>query len=77
MTSLHARSVAELAPALASGTLSVRALVEALLERIEATEGTTRAWAHLDRALALAEAARRAAVPIEARGPGFGVPLGV
>ena len=77
MTDLADRGVAELAPALASGALSVRELVEALLMRIDATEPSVRAWVHLDRARALAEASRLDAEPIEARGAAFGLPLGV
>ncbi|MEO8484880.1 MAG: amidase [Betaproteobacteria bacterium] len=77
MTDPADRGVAELAPALASGALPVRALVEALFARIDATEPAVHAWVHLDRALALAEADRLDAVPIEARGAAFGLPLGV
>ena len=50
---------------------------QALLARIDATEPSVRAWVHLDRAHALAEAARLDAEPIEARGAAFGLPLGV
>ena len=77
MSDLADRGVAELAPALASGALEVRELVVALLARIDATEPSLRAWAHLDRAHALAEAARLDAEPVEARGAAFGLPLGV
>ena len=77
MKDLHAAGVAELAPALASGQLAVRTLVEALLERIDATDGATRAWVHLDGARALGDATRLDSVPVEARGPAFGIPLGV
>jgi len=77
MSDLADKGVAELAPALASGALSVRELVEALLARVDATEPAVRAWAHVDRAHARAEAARLDAEPIEARGAAFGLPLGV
>ena len=77
MIDLADRSVAELAPALASGALSVRELVLALFARIDATEPSVRAWVHLDRAHALAEAARLDDEPVEARGTAFGLPLGV
>ncbi|HEY8244356.1 MAG TPA: amidase [Casimicrobiaceae bacterium] len=77
MSDLADRSVAELAPALASGALPVRELVLALLARIDATEPSVHAWVHLDRAHALAEATRLDAEPIEARGAAFGLPLGV
>ena len=77
MNDLAQRSVAELAPALASGALSVRTLVEALLARIYATEGAVHAWAHVDRAHALAQAERLDDEPVEARGAAFGLQLGV
>ena len=77
MTDLADRSVAELAPALASGALPVRELVLALFARVDATEPSVHAWVHLDRAHALAEAARLDIEPIEARGAAFGLPLGV
>ena len=77
MSDLADRSVAELAPALASGALTVRELVLALFARIDATEPSVHAWVHLDRAHALAEAARLDIEPIEARGAAFGLPLGV
>ena len=77
MSALADRSVAELAPALASGALTVRELVLALFARIDATEPSVHAWVHLDRAHALAEAARLDIEPIEARGAAFGLPLGV
>ena len=77
MNDLHARSVTELASALASGALAVRDLVAALLARIDATDAGIRAWAHLDRERALAEAARLDALPVAQRGAVFGLPLGV
>jgi len=48
-----------------------------LLARIDATEPSLRAWVHLDRAHALAQADRLDAEPVEARGAAFGLPLGV
>lgn len=77
MSDLHARGVAELAPALASGALSVRDLVAALIARIGATDAGIRAWAHLDPDRALAEAARLDAMSDARRGSVFGLPLGV
>ncbi len=77
MNDLHARGVTELAPALASGGLTVRGLVAALLARIDATDAGIRAWAHLDRDRALAEAGRLDALPATRRGAVFGLPLGV
>ena len=63
MNDIHARGVTELAPALASGRLTVRGLVAALLARIDATDAGIHAWAHLDRDRALAEAGRLDALP--------------
>jgi Asp-tRNA(Asn)/Glu-tRNA(Gln) amidotransferase A subunit family amidase len=77
LTELVARRVTDLAPALASGALTVRALVTALLARIDATDAGVKAWAHLDRELALSEAGRLDAMPADARGHAFGMPLGV
>jgi len=77
VSDLHARGVAELAPALASGALSVRDLVAALIARIGATDAGIRAWAHLDPDRALAEAARLDAMSDARRGSVFGLPLGV
>ena len=77
MSDLVDRDVAALAPALASGALRVRTLVEALLARIDATEPRVHAWTHVDRELALADAERLDAIPVEARGKAFGLPLGV
>ncbi len=55
------------------------ALTEACLERIEALEPAVRAWAHLDAAAALAEAADRDADVRAGRplGPLHGVPIGI
>ncbi|CAG0949932.1 amidase [Burkholderiales bacterium] len=77
MIELHARGVRDLAPELASGALSVSELVAALIARIDATDEGVRAWAHLDRDRALAEAARLDALPVASRGAAFGLPLGV
>jgi len=74
---VHARSAIELVAALQDGTLTAAALVEALLARIDATDGPVRAWAHLDRARARAEAKRVDALPAGARAPLHGLALGV
>jgi Asp-tRNA(Asn)/Glu-tRNA(Gln) amidotransferase A subunit family amidase len=60
---------------LAAGRLTAESLTRACLERIAEREPVVRAFAHLDAELALAEARRRDAAP--ARGPLFGLPLGV
>lgn len=70
-------SAAEAAAAIRSGTLTSRALVTACLERIAERDGTVRAWAYLDPDLVLAQADAADAVPLAARGPLHGVPVGV
>ncbi|MCE7876567.1 MAG: amidase [Betaproteobacteria bacterium PRO3] len=77
MNALHARSLAELAPALASGHLRAHELAHALIARIAATDAGVRAWAHVDRSIALDAAARLDDTPVGARGGAFGLPLGV
>jgi Asp-tRNA(Asn)/Glu-tRNA(Gln) amidotransferase A subunit family amidase len=74
---LHARSATELAAAMQDGTLSATDLVEALLARIDATDGPVHAWAHLDRARVRAEAKLADARPAGARAPLHGLALGV
>lgn len=64
---------------LEEGRITVRELVETCLARIEIDEPRIRAWAHLDRDYALAQAealdeARRRGRP---QGPLFGLPVGV
>jgi amidase len=64
----------EAAGAIASGAVSPRALAEASLARIRATEPSIHAWAHLDPERALKLAATRAHGPSGAlRGIGIGV----
>lgn len=74
---LHARPLRVLVAALREGSLRATDLVDALLARIDATDGPVRAWAHLDRARVRAEAALADARPAEARGPVHGAPMGV
>jgi Asp-tRNA(Asn)/Glu-tRNA(Gln) amidotransferase A subunit family amidase len=70
-------SAVEAADRIRDGRLSSVDLVGACLDQIAETDGTLRAWAHLDRDLALAQAAeldaiRRAGMPL---GPLHGVPV--
>jgi Asp-tRNA(Asn)/Glu-tRNA(Gln) amidotransferase A subunit family amidase len=67
------------AEAIRSGRLTSEALVAACLARIDAREDAVRAWIHLDRdhALAQARAADRAHRDGEAQGPLHGVPVGI
>lgn len=69
----------QLRVALEEGRITAREIVETCLARIEADEPRIRAWAHLDRDYAIAQAdlldeARRRGRP---QGPLFGLPVGV
>src|SRR5688500_7792758 len=68
-------TAAEAARRIAARELTSEALVAACLERIAQREGEVRAWAHLDRAQALAQARARDREPV--RGPLHGVPFGI
>ena len=59
------------------GTLTARALADAQLARVAATDATIEAWAHLDPAQVRAEADRRDAAPRADRGPLHGIGIGV
>ena len=72
---LTALSIAEAVAAIASGALTARALAEAQLARIAATDAAIQAWAALDPAHVRAEADRRDAAP--ARGALHGIGIGV
>ena len=74
---LNGLSAAEAAAAIRRGALTSRALVQACLDRIAARDPVVRAWSHLDPALALAQADAADAVPLAARGPLHGVPVGI
>jgi amidase len=66
---------ARAAEAIQAGDLTSEALVGACLERIAERDATVRAWEHIDRDAALAQArARDAETP---RGPLHGVPVGI
>jgi Asp-tRNA(Asn)/Glu-tRNA(Gln) amidotransferase A subunit family amidase len=65
------------AKAIAEGTLTARALAEAELARVEATDGAIDAWVHLDTAQVRAEADRFDAGRAPDRGPLHGVGIGV
>ena len=68
-------TAAEAARAIAAGTLTSEALVAACLERIAKRDPTVRAFAHVDRAHALAEARRCDASPRQ--GPLHGIPIAI
>jgi Asp-tRNA(Asn)/Glu-tRNA(Gln) amidotransferase A subunit family amidase len=71
MSDIHAMTLTEATAAFAAGTLSARALADAQLARVDATDGAIEAWAHLDPAHVRREADRldgaRAAPPSQAR----------
>lgn len=76
---LSTLTAAEAAAQIASGAVSSEELTQACLDRIAAVEGTVKAFAHLDKENALAQARqsdewRRAGKPI---GPLHGVPVGI
>jgi Asp-tRNA(Asn)/Glu-tRNA(Gln) amidotransferase A subunit family amidase len=77
MRPLDALSLAEALAAMRDGRLAVRDYAQALLDRIDATDAAVGAWAALDRERVLCESTRLDAVPVAARGPLFGAPVGV
>src|SRR5919108_5540647 len=72
---LNSLTAAEMARRLARGETTSVAIVEACLARIAERDPTLRAWAHVDRDHALAQARARDAEP--RRGPLHGVPVGI
>ncbi len=72
---LHALSLGEAAASIARGTLTARALADAQLARIAATDGPIGAWVALDPAHVRAEADRCDATP--SRGALAGIGIGV
>lgn len=71
----HELTTAEAATAIAQGTMTSQALVEACLARINEREARIGAWTYLDAEAALAQA--RACDRSPARGPLHGVPVGI
>jgi amidase len=74
---MHAMSLTDAAAAIAAGTLTARALAQAALARIAATDAAIEAWAHLDSAHVRAAADRCDAVPRANRGSLHGIGIGV
>jgi amidase len=72
---LHVLSASALSQLLRRGETTSVAIVESCLARIEARDATLRAWAYVDRGLALAQARARDAEP--RRSPLHGVPIGI
>ncbi len=75
MNAPHELTAVEAANAIAQGTMTSQALVEACLARIHEREDRIGAWTHLDDEAALAQA--RACDRSPARGPLHGVPVGI
>jgi len=60
-----------------NGSLSVEDYAKSLLDRVEARDSTTHAWAYIDKELVLQRARELDAIPPEKRGPLHGVAVGV
>src|SRR6266576_1613466 len=75
MDKLNTLSATEAAAAIATGKLRSEVLVAACLEQIAAREGEVRAWAFIDRDLALEQA--RASDRVTPRTRLHGIPVGV
>jgi Asp-tRNA(Asn)/Glu-tRNA(Gln) amidotransferase A subunit family amidase len=73
MTDLFRLSASEAAARIREGTLTSEALVRSCLERIDARESQVKAWVHLDRDFALAQARECDRSPN--RGPIHGIPF--
>ena len=73
MTDIHRLSAGEAAARIRSGALTAEALVRACLERIDARNSQVKAWIHLDRDFAIAQA--RACDQAPNRGPLHGIPF--
>jgi amidase len=80
MSDVHAMTLTGATAGFAAGTLSARALADAQLARVDATDGAIGAWAHLDPAQVRREADRldaaRAATSAEARATPLAVARG-
>jgi Asp-tRNA(Asn)/Glu-tRNA(Gln) amidotransferase A subunit family amidase len=77
MTRLAALTLAEACAKLREGSLHALDYADALLERVESTDGAIGAWAHLDREAVMGAAKRIDALPATARGPLHGIPVGL
>lgn len=79
MTELYELGLHEAAKRIRSGKLKPSTYMQSLLARIDALDGTVKAWQWLDRerAMELARAADAAATPWKAAHPLHGVPVGV
>jgi Asp-tRNA(Asn)/Glu-tRNA(Gln) amidotransferase A subunit family amidase len=67
----------ELARSFDTGRTTVESVARALLDRIDADDGTLRAWVHVDREPVLARARELDRLSVSRRGPLHGLPIGV
>ena len=74
---LHTMTLTATVGAIAARTLTARALADAQLAQVAATDAGIEAWAHLDSEHVRAEADRCDAAPVAGRGPLHGLGLGV
>ncbi|WP_417599000.1 amidase [Pararhodobacter oceanensis] len=70
-------SASDAAAQIASGQITARDLMEAIIDRISARDATVRAWSWFDAARALKMAEEADKIPTNQRGPLHGVPVGV
>lgn len=79
MADANSLSIVDAQRAIRAGTLSSTEVVKACLARIDARESVVKAWVHLDREAALAEAARldELGASGDFQGPLHGIPVGI
>jgi Asp-tRNA(Asn)/Glu-tRNA(Gln) amidotransferase A subunit family amidase len=77
VSELHRYALIDAAARLRDGRVSARDYAQALLARVRDSDASVDAWAHLDDAHALGEAARLDRVARDARGPLHGIPVGL
>ena len=69
-------TASEASQRLQAGSLTVKDLCQALLDRVEARP-EVQAWIHLDKKQVMSEAKKLDSLPQEQRGPLFGVPVAI
>jgi amidase len=67
----------QLLDAIGEGSLTVRQVAQALLDRIAERQPSIRAWSHLDAKAAFERAEELDALPLKERGPLHGLPIGI
>ena len=76
-TDIAQLSEVKLSTCLRDGSFTVEAIAIALLQRISERNDEVKAWVYSDTDLILKEAKRLDAIPLEKRGPLYGLPVGV